>query len=111
MTTPRVFFSYRRDDSLDATGRLHDRLQLLFPPDLFFRDIDDLKGGESFRARLDRELTAESCALVLAIIGPTWDSSDNMRRLKKTSDLVRRELIAAMERKIPVVPVLVDCNM
>src|SRR4051794_16309628 len=36
--TPSIFISYRRSDSLDATGRIYDRLTDEFGPTAVFRD-------------------------------------------------------------------------
>jgi len=43
-----IFISYRREDSYDATGRIHDWLDYHFGPDAIFRDIDSIRGGTQF---------------------------------------------------------------
>ena len=51
------------------------------------------------------------CDVLLAIIGPKWlDAKDDTgrRRLDDPADYVRLEIAAALDRKIRVVPVLVD---
>lgn len=68
----KVFISYRRDDSQDATGRLHDRMELLLGPDVFFRDIDNIAAGDNYRSALSNAL--DECSVLLAIIGPSWIS-------------------------------------
>ena len=46
MTTalPKAFISYRRSDSLSATGRLYDRLNVAYPG-MFFRDVSGIGVG------------------------------------------------------------------
>lgn len=53
----------------------------------------------------------EACDALLAIIGQGWldaADSDGNRRLDNPTDYVRVEIEAALNRGIPVVPVLVD---
>ena len=45
----RVFVSYRRDDSADITGRIHDRLSAHFGSCGVFRDVDSISVGRDFR--------------------------------------------------------------
>ena len=103
----RIFISYRRSDSQDATGRIHDRLDMYFGPDVTFRDIDRLHPGADFPQELNRALA--QCALVVAVIGDRWLDAvlkDGTRRLDDPKDLVRIELATALSRGIPVIPVL-----
>ena len=62
----------------------------------------------SFSSRIADAI--ESCDVLLAILGPGWvtatDESGN-RRLDDPSDLVRIEIEAALDRDMPVIPVLV----
>ena len=102
-----IFISYRRSDSNDVTGRIHDHLELYFGKDAIFRDIDSITLGD-FPNQLDRALNESS--VMLAVIGPTWiDTADkNGRRLDEPGDFVRQEIAAALKRKIPVIPVLIS---
>ena len=45
---PRIFISYRRDDSAGHAGRLFDRLVDHFGRDQVFIDIDTIKPGLDF---------------------------------------------------------------
>ena len=47
---PRIAISYRRDDSLDITGRIFDRLAGHFGREAVFRDIDSIPLGPIFVA-------------------------------------------------------------
>jgi hypothetical protein len=104
-----IFISYRREDSQDATGRIHDRLEMYFGPDAIFRDVGSVQSGAHFPDRLDEAI--RSCKIVLAIIGPTWTKVTDERRSPRgifdERDWVRIELAKAFEWKIKVLPVLV----
>jgi hypothetical protein len=107
-----VFISYRRTDSDVAAGRLADDLTEILGPGRVFRDIDSLEAGEDFPRALERAL--DSCAVVIALIGPRWSSAVNdkgERRLDDSKDWVRLEIARALERDIRVIPVLVSTTM
>jgi tetratricopeptide (TPR) repeat protein len=74
-----------------------------------FMDVSDLAPGVSFSEEIHRRL--HSCSILIAIIGPTWLGAANEageRRLDDPTDLVRVEIITALENGVHVVPVLVD---
>jgi hypothetical protein len=51
------------------------------------------------------------CEVMLALIGPNWlnaRNEDGNRRLDDETDYVRIEIQAALERNIPVIPILLD---
>jgi hypothetical protein len=105
----RIFISYRRTDSADVTGRIYDRLVQRFGKELIFKDVD------SIPLRLDfREYVGDvvgRCALLLAVVGDEWlmaRDQGGTRRIDDPKDLVRIEIEAALQRRIPVVPVLVQ---
>ena len=105
----RVFISYRRNDSRWATGRLYDRLAEVLGRENLFFDVSDIEPGEDFAAKIG-EIVGR-CDILLAVIGPTWLSvqgKNGLRRLDDPQDLVRVEIGAALERKIRVIPLLVD---
>ena len=108
MTTalPKVFISYRRSDSLGATGRLYDRLNAAYPG-MFFRDVSAIGVGVDFTQEIERAV-ASSVALI-AVIGPTWatETVDGKRRLDDPEDFVRLEISSALKRNIRIIPVLV----
>jgi hypothetical protein len=96
-----VFISYRRDDSEDITGRIHDHLERLIDRESLFRDVDNIPPGVRFDTHLDDAL--QNCGLVLAIIGPDWVTP----RLSEPQDHLRLEIEYALRREIPIIPVLV----
>ena len=66
----KLFISYRRDDSADATGRLHDRLKGHFGREAVFLDIDAIPLGVDFRKCLADAVN--QCDVLLAVIGDHW---------------------------------------
>jgi hypothetical protein len=102
-----IFISYRREESRGDAGRLYDRLALHFGKKQLFRDVDAIAPGDRFPEILNEKL--KTCDVLLAVIGPKWLTvrQGKLRRLDDPADYVRREIAAALERKIPVIPVLV----
>jgi len=107
--SPRVFISYRREDSQGSTGRLYDRLADAFPRDAIFMDVDTMVPGVDFVRELNEAVL--DCNVLLAIIGRGWlgaKSTDGGRRIEDTEDFVRIEIATALQHDIRVIPVLVD---
>jgi len=104
----QIFISYRRKDSENATGRIHDHLNVYLGAGVVFRDIDDIPVGSQFPQQLETAL--ENCKLTIAVIGTEWlnakDDRDR-RRLDDPEDYVRQEIALALKR-MPVIPVLVS---
>jgi hypothetical protein len=106
---PSIFISYRRSDSLDATGRIYDRLSEEFGPTAVFRDIDSIPLGVSFPELLKGALSRTD--VVLVVIGPTWLTAadgEGRRRLDDPADFVRLEIETALSCDVPVIPVVVS---
>lgn len=105
----RMFISYRRDDSADASGRLYDQLASRFGRENVFKDVDNIPVGVDFRTYLDHALQLTD--VVLVVIGPQWLTSANSqgeRRLFEANDFVRIEIEAALRMRKVVIPVLVS---
>ena len=79
---PRVFVSYRRDDSSGYAGRLYADLCERFGTDNVFIDIDSLVPGSDFVDAIEETLA--SCDMVLVIIGRSWLSVVDARRAAAT---------------------------
>jgi hypothetical protein len=104
----RILISYRRADSADVTGRIYDRLAQRFGKDLIFKDVDSIPLGLDFREHVSD--VVGRCNLLLVVVGDQWLSASDpggARRLDDPKDMVRIEIEAALQRRIPVVPVLV----
>jgi TIR domain-containing protein len=108
--TPRtIFISYRRQDSGDVTGRIYDRLVHHFGKEAIFKDVDSIPLGVDFREFLGDAVG--KCNLLLAVVGRQWLNSQNesgVRRLDDSRDFVRIEIESALQRDIPVIPLLVQ---
>ena len=71
-------------------------------------DVDSVPIGIDFVNYIDEQLA--ECAVVIAVIGPGWATAidaEGRRRLDDPEDLVRAEIAAALNGRIPVIPVLV----
>ncbi len=72
-------------------------------------DIDSVPLGTDFVEHVTSEIA--SCNAVIVVIGRRWLTSadkQGRRRLDIQEDLVRVEIAAALQRRIPVIPVLVQ---
>ena len=97
-----IFISYRRADSADVVGRIYEHLKGIVGADNIFKDVHSVQLGIDYL-----KFTADilkKCDVQLAIIGREWL---NGRRIDNPDDLVRVEIETAMQRDIPVIPVLV----
>ena len=109
MPPPKVFVSYRRDDTAAYAGRLYDRLSDAFGESNVFMDVDSIAPGDDFVESINSAVGA--CTLLLALVGRDWVGSGEpagRRRIDDPSDYVRLEIETALDRHIRVVPVLVD---
>ncbi|WKJ88686.1 ankyrin repeat domain-containing protein [Methylomonas montana] len=109
MATPTIFISYRREDSAGHAGRIYDRFVESFGKNRVFRDVDGIATGEDFVEAI-REKIKQSDVL-LALIGPRWLTAvdeEGHWRLANENDWVRVEIVAALERNMRVIPVLLQ---
>jgi tetratricopeptide (TPR) repeat protein len=108
---PKIFISYRRDDSAAHAGRLFDRLENHFGQGQVFMDVDNIKPGLDFIQVVEQAVGV--CDGLIAVIGREWLSASDpagtgARRIDDPADLVRLEIASALEREIAVIPVLVQ---
>src|SRR2546427_731021 len=101
-TSPRIFISYRRDDTAGHAGHLYSDLVAVFGIDSVFMDTETIEPGADFTERLRHEI--ESGDVVIALIGKRWLG----KRLRDPGDFVRLEIQSALDRKLRVIPVLVQ---
>jgi hypothetical protein len=107
MTQSKIFLNYRRKDSEQYVFGLGLLLDQRFPGQVFW-DRDTLKPGMKYRTEI--ESTLRECAVVVAVIGEQWATMKDeggIRRIDIPNDVLRLELKIALERDIPVIPVLV----
>lgn len=103
-----IFLSYRHEDTVGYTGRLHEDLARIFGAMNVFKDSSSIPPGAPFPKYIETEL-AKTTVLV-AVIGKQWLSlrNEQVRRIDEPSDFVREEIRIALERGLPVIPVLVQ---
>jgi DNA-binding XRE family transcriptional regulator len=104
-----LFVCYRREDAADAAGRLYDRLVTVYGAEHVFMDIASVPLGIDFVDHVREQIA--KCSAVIVMIGKQWltmKDKKRRRRLDSEDDLVRAEIRAALQQKIPVIPVVVQ---
>jgi beta-lactam-binding protein with PASTA domain len=104
----KIFLNYRREDSAPDARSLYDHLVMHFGPNSVFIDIDRIDLGADFVESINEKVGL--CQVLLVLIGKQWlTSSDSTgRRLDNPNDFVRLEIVAANERRVRIIPVLVE---
>lgn len=103
-----VFINYRRDDSAGYAGRLMDRLAAHFGHKKVFMDVTDIEPGLDFVQAIADGIGA--CDALLVVMSKQWltaRAADGTRRLDDPNDHLRLEIMAALERGVRVIPLLV----
>ena len=93
------------------TGRIADRLIQQYGKQSVFMDIDNIPFGLDFRTHIQRALSDSD--VMIEVIGPKWLGSQKRghARIKEDADPVRIEIETALQKGIPIIPVLVDNAM
>ena len=107
--TKGIFISYRRDESAGYAGRIADSFTEQFGDDRVFRDIDAIEPGLDFAEAI--ESAVGSSVVLIAVIGKNWLTATDAagrKRLEDANDYVRLEIVAALQRNIRVIPLLVQ---
>jgi hypothetical protein len=105
----KIFISYRRTEASFAASQLREKLAEKFGADNLFIDVDSGFAGRDFGIYV--RSTLRECDVFLALIGPQWlEARDDAGRprLEQENDWVRLEIVAALERDIPVIPLLLE---
>jgi TIR domain len=105
---PKIIISYRRSDSDAIAGRIRDKLAGHYGESSVFMDIDNIPFGIDFRDHI-RDALFENDMLIV-VVGPRWvgQGKGGHLRIQEETDPVRIEVETALERGIPVIPVLVN---
>jgi TIR domain/Domain of unknown function (DUF4864) len=106
---PKIFMSYRREDSSGYAGRLHEQLSAAFGANHIFMDLQDIKPGVDFEDAIHR--AGGSCDILIALMGKQWltmTDAAGRRRTDDPQDFVRLEIATALQRHVTVIPVLVQ---
>ena len=105
---PDIFISYRRDDTSGYAGRLYDQISAHFGEEHVFMDVADIGPGSDFVTVIEQKVG--TCDALIALIGKNWltlKDEQNRPRLGNAEDFVSVEVLAALRRKVEVIPVLV----
>ncbi len=107
MPKPKVFLSYRRADSEQATRNIYHAF-IRAGYSHVFMDIPEIGTGEKWPDRIAQDLAAAD--VVIAVIGDNWLSAldaDSRRRIDLPDDPVHWELSEALRDSKKIIPVLV----
>ncbi|MFG2594430.1 toll/interleukin-1 receptor domain-containing protein [Streptomyces sp. NPDC048462] len=97
-----VFINYRTGDGEKTAALIDQELSRRFGSGRIFRASKSVAPGRPYPDDLLNGLRRSS--VLLAVIGPDW--TNFRERLRDPQDWVRRELVEAFARELPVVPVL-----
>lgn len=104
-----VFISYRRGLDSAASGRLRDYLKNQLGGDHVFMDVYSINPGTDFTRKLNAAL--DECRIFLPVIGLGWLQATDEGghwRLLDPFDHVRNEILAALERDVVIIPILLE---
>lgn len=103
-----VFISYRRADSAAAAAQLYDDLTERLGPGRLFMDVSSVGVGQAWSTAFAAYL--ETAAAVIVLIGESWlvPSPGAEASPQETGDFIHGEIAAALQRGVPVIPVLLD---
>jgi ferredoxin len=108
---PKIFISYRREDSCDIVGRIADHLMMTFGDESVFFDVVNIPGGANFLLQIEEAIAGAD--IFLAVIGDHW-----VQRIERTAapappanpdkkDYVLLEVQTALKAEVAMIPVLV----
>jgi hypothetical protein len=113
MSKQSIFISYRRQDTAAYAGRIYDRLSAKYGAHNVFMDIDRIEPGQDFVDAINHSVAEAGVLLVL--IGREWikmTDKSGVSRLDNPEDFVRLEILAGLEQKTVIIPVLLaDAEM
>ena len=106
---PKVFISYRREETSAYAGRLYDSMAAEFGDGNVFMDVD-LAPGIDFVERITNAVSA--CRVLIVVMGPRWATLTDEAgavRIADAEDFVRLEVSTGLRRSdVTVIPVLVS---
>jgi TIR domain len=105
---PKVFISYRREDTAAHAGRLYDAMVARFGQGNVFMDVD-MAPGVDFVERITEAVAGTHVLIV--VMGPRWATvadEQGRPRIADPEDFVRLEVETALKRPdVTPIPVLV----
>lgn len=104
-----IFLNYRTGDGDWAATLLKRELSVRFGVDNVFFAASSIPPGVDFAYQITQRL--RECDVLLAIIGSGWLTAVDRRgrrRIDHPDDWVRREIAAAFQHEVRVIPVMLD---
>jgi hypothetical protein len=106
---PKVFITYRREETAAHAGRLYDAMVARFGEGNVFMDVD-MAPGIDFVERITEAVAA--CQVLIVVMGPRWatvEDEQGKARIANPEDFVRLEVETALRRPdVTPIPVLVS---
>jgi hypothetical protein len=108
----QVFISYRRADAGELADEIAVAIRSVFGRESVFIDTADIPAGSPWTEVLDQRL--EGMAALVCVIGRDWIGAAarrgraGRRQLDDPNDWLRREIRGAIDRRIPILPVVAD---
>jgi hypothetical protein len=106
---PKVFITYRREETGPHAGRLYDAMVARFGEGNVFMDVD-MAPGVDFVERITEAVAA--CQVLIVVMGPSWATVEDEKggvRIADPEDFVRLEVETALRRPdVTPIPVLVS---
>jgi FHA domain/TIR domain len=101
---PKIFISYRRNDSQAVAGRLFDRLCAHYGRAAVVMDTDSIPLGADFNRYIAEAV--RRCQVVLVVIGEHWEgqAGGGESRLEDPADVVRLEIETALAADVTLIP-------
>ena len=81
----KITISYRRDDSMDITGRIFDRLTSRYGRETVFRDIDSIPPGLDFREHIQASIEDSDVLMVVVAAADTASPESTPRPIMSVS--------------------------
>ena len=106
--TAKIFISYRRRETAGHAGRLYDGLAEHFGEERVFMDLT-MEPGVDFAETINDAVG--DCGALVALIGDEWLTVTDEKgrpRIENPADIHRMEIEAALDRKVLVIPALVQ---
>jgi pterin-4a-carbinolamine dehydratase len=103
-----AFISYRREDVGPAAQGIYAQMKAHFGSGQLFMDLNSIPAGADWPVQLKERV--ESASGMLVLMGENWMYATDKwgrRRIDLPGDWVTTEIKTALERGIPIIPVLI----
>src|SRR5262249_28099217 len=109
--TAKIFVNYRRKQEGGwAADAIATRLAREFGAERIFLDVTGLPPGAKFAEQIRSEI--DRAVALVVVLGKDWykiqDDETGEQRIARADDWVRSEIRTAVERQIPIFPLLID---